>query len=159
ILRLIGIASPPDYLHDPRWVLPAFLLVGAWGVGNAMLITLLSMQRVSTEMYEAAEVDGANGLERFRMITIPMISPVIFYNLVLSVIGLMQYFTIPYVITSAVAVGSPGDPDKAALFMNLYFFQTAFRYLDFGYGATQAWLIFIIGLAATALLFASAGAW
>src|SRR5205085_3774043 len=110
-------------------------------------VTLASMQGVPTELYEAAQVDGAGGWNQFRNITLPMISPVIFYNLVLGVIGLMQYFVVPYVLTGA-GGGTPGDPNKAALFMNLYFYKTAFTYLDMGYGATQAWLIFLIGLMA-----------
>jgi len=158
MLRLVGVQNPPNYLQDPNWILPAFIMVGLWGVGNAMLVTLASMQGVPTELYEAAQVDGAGGWNQFLNITLPMISPVIFYNLVLGVIGLMQYFVVPYVLTGAGA-GNPGDPNKAALFMNLYFYKTAFTYLDMGYGATQAWLIFIIGLAATSLLFASARFW
>lgn len=158
VLRLVGVANPPNYLQNPDWIFPAFILVGIWGVGNAMLVTLASMQGVPTELYESAQVDGANGWVQFRRITLPMISPVIFYNLVLSVIGLMQYFTIPYVMTSAGA-GNPGDPNKAALFMNLYLYKTGFEYFNMGYAATQAWIIFLIGLAATALLFATAPLW
>jgi multiple sugar transport system permease protein len=158
-LRLIGIANPPSYLQDPNWVLIAFLLVGLWGVGNAMLITLAGMQGVPTELYEAAQVDGASGWTQFTRITIPMISPVIFYNLVLTVIALMQYFTIPYIMTGAGINSNPGDPNKAALFLNLYLYKTAFSYFDMGYGATLAWVIFIMGLAVTALLFATAPFW
>ncbi len=158
VLRLIGVSSPPNYLQDPNWILPALVLIGIWGVGNAMLVTLASMQGVPTELYEAAQVDGANAWMQFRKITIPMISPVIFYNLVLSVIGLMQYFTTAYVITGS-GGGSPGDPNKAALFMNLYLYKTAFTYFHMGYGATQAWMIFLIGLVATAILFATARKW
>jgi ABC-type sugar transport system permease subunit len=160
LLRLIGISNPPNYLQDTGWILPAFILVGMWGFGNAFLITLASMQGVPTELYEAAQVDGAGAWRRFRSITFPMISPVVFYNLVLSVIALMQYFTIPYVMTgSASQNATPGDPAKSALFMNLYLYKTAFTYFDMGYGATQAWIIFILGLAATAILFASAPLW
>jgi len=141
-------------------VLFALLLAGVWGVGNAMLITLASMQGVPTELYEAAQVDGAGGWRQFRNITLPMITPVIFYNLVLSVIALMQYFTTAYVMTGAGTTnGNPGDPNKAALFLNLYFYKTAFTYLNMGYGAAQAWLIFIIGLIATGILFATARFW
>jgi multiple sugar transport system permease protein len=158
LLRLVGIANPPNWVLDANWIMPAFLMIGVWGVGNTMLITLASMQGVPTELYEAAQVDGADGWTQFARITLPMITPVIFYNLVLSVIGLMQFFTLPYVMTGGNS-GTPGDPNKAALFINLYYYKTAFSYLDMGYGATIAWLIFIIGLAATALLFATAPLW
>jgi multiple sugar transport system permease protein len=158
LLRLIGISDPPNYLQDTSWILPAFILVGVWGVGNAMLIHLAGMQGVPTELYEAAQVDGASAWKQFRHVTLPMISPVIFYNLVLSVIGLMQYFTTPYVITGA-SGGNPGDPSKSALFMNMYLYKTAFTYFNMGYGAAQAWLIFILGLIATAILFATAPLW
>jgi multiple sugar transport system permease protein len=160
ILRLVGIANPPNWMLDEHWVLFGFIMVGLWSVGNAMLITLAAMQGVSTEMYEAAQVDGADGLTQFRRITLPMISPVIFYNLVLTIISLMTYFTIPYVMTAAGGNNvNPGDPNKAALFMNLYLYKTGFTYFDMGYAATQAWIIFLIGLTLTALLFASAPLW
>ncbi|HLY24776.1 MAG TPA: sugar ABC transporter permease [Aggregatilineales bacterium] len=160
ILRLIGIANPPSYLQDPNWILPAFLMVGVWSFGNAMLLTLASMQSVPTELYEAAQVDGANGWIQFRNITLPMISPVIFYNLVLTVISLMQYFTIPYVMTAGNGNNTnAGDPAKSALFMNLYLYKTGFTYLDMGYAATQAWIIFLMGLGLTAILFATAPLW
>jgi multiple sugar transport system permease protein len=154
ILRIIGIENPPHYLQSEYWILPAFVLVGVWGVGNSVLIMLASMQAVPTEYYEAAQVDGAGGLTQFRVITLPMISPVIFYNLVLSVIGLMQYFTVPYVFT----LGT-GDPNKSAYFIAMYFYKTAFSYLDMGYGATQAWMIFGFGLLGTIILFATARFW
>ncbi len=160
VLKIVGIANPPNYLQDPNWILPALLMVSVWGVGNAMLITLASMQGVPTELYEAAQVDGANAWTRFRKITIPMISPVIFYNLILAVIQLMQYFTIPYVLTGAgTNNGTPGDPQKAALFMNLYLYKTGFTYFHMGYAATQAWIIFLMGLIVTVILFATAPLW
>ena len=160
LLRVIGISDPPNYLLNENWVLFAFLMVGLWGYGNAMLITLAGMQGVPTELYEAAQVDGAGPWKRFRSITVPMISPVIFYNLVLSVIALMQFFTIPYVMTGSLSQNAtPGDPNKSALFMNLYLYKTAFTYFDMGYGAAQAWIIFLLGLIATAILFATARLW
>ncbi len=160
LLRLVGVSDPPNYLLNESWVLVAFLMVGLWGYGNAMLITLAGMQGVPTELYEAAQVDGASAWKRFRNITVPMISPVIFYNLVLSVISLMQYFTIPYVMSGSLSQNaSPGDPNKSALFMNLYLYKTAFTYLNMGYGATQAWIIFLLGLLATAILFVTAPLW
>ena len=154
LLRLVGIEDPPNWLQDENWILPAFLFIGLWGAGNAMLTMLATMQGVPTELYEAAEVDGANAWTKWRKITLPMISPVIFYNLVLSVIGLMQYFVVPYIITRGT-----GQPNQSAYFFNMHLYKTAFTFFDMGYGATQAWLIFIIALILTIILFATAQRW
>ncbi len=153
ILRMVGI-SPPDWIYDANWILVAFLLIGVWGVGNAMLTILATMQGVPTELYEASSVDGANAVTKFVRITLPMISPVIFYNLVLSVVGLMQYFVVPFIITN----GS-GDPNKAAYFFNMHLYKTAFTYTNMGYGSTLAWFMFIIALAITIGLFTTARRW
>lgn len=154
ILRLIGIADPPNWLQDENWILFALMLIGTWGIGNAMLTMLATMQGVPTELYEAANVDGANAFTQWRKITLPMISPVIFYNLVLNVIGVMQYFVVPYIITRGT-----GQPGTSAYFFNMHLYKTAFTYADMGYGATQAWVIFIVALILTILLFASARRW
>jgi len=153
-LRLLGASDPPNYVQDENWILFAFLLIGVWGVGNAMLTMLATMQGVPTELYEAADVDGANGWTKFRKITLPLISPVIFYNLVLSVIGLMQYFIVPYIATRGT-----GAPNNSAYFFNMYLYKTAFGYMDMGFGATQAWLIFIIALVLTLFLFGTSRRW
>lgn len=154
VLRLIGIADPPNWARDPNFMMFAFIFIGFWGVGNAMLTMLATMQGVPTELYEAADVDGAGAWTKFRKITVPLISPVIFYNLVLSVIGLMQYFNVPYIATNGT-----GDPNHAGYFINFYLYKTAFGYHDMGYGATQAWLIFIIALILTIGLFATSRRW
>lgn len=154
ILRIMGIADPPNWLQDQNWILPALVLIGVWGVGNAMLTMLATMQGVPTELYEAADVDGANAWTKWRKITLPMISPVIFYNLVLSVIGVMQYFVVPYIVTRGT-----GQPGTSAYFFNMHLYKTAFSYADMGYGAAQAWLIFVIALVLTMTLFATARQW
>ncbi len=154
LLRIVGISEPPNWLQDANWILGAFVLMGVWGVGNAMLTMLATMQGVPTELYEAADVDGANGWTKFLRITLPLISPVIFYNLVLSVIGLMQYFVVPYIITRGT-----GQPNNSAYFFNMHLYKTAFTFFDMGYGATQAWLIFIIALFLTIILFATSRRW
>jgi ABC-type sugar transport system permease subunit len=154
MLRTIGIADPPNWLQDANWITFAFVLMGVWGVGNAMLTMLATMQGVPTELYEAADVDGANGWTKFRKITLPMISPVIFYNLVLVSIGVMQYFVVPYIVTRGT-----GQPGNSAYYFNMHLYKTAFTFFDMGYGATQAWLIFIIALAITIVLFSTARRW
>jgi multiple sugar transport system permease protein len=152
-LESIGIAGP-NWLFSVDWIYPAFVIVGLWGVGNAMLITLSSMQGVPTEYYEAAKVDGAGGLRRFRHITLPLISPVIFYNLVLSVIGLFRYFEIPFILKEGT-----GDPGNSTLFYNIHLYKTAFTFQDMGYGSTLAWFLFLIAFLVTVFLFWSAKYW
>ncbi len=154
ILEALGVANPPNWLDNETWILPAFMLLGVWGVGNAMLTMLATMQGVPTELYEAADVDGAGPWTKFYKITIPMISPVIFYNLVLTVIGLMQYFVVPYIVTAGT-----GRPNNSAYFFNMHLYKTAFTFFDMGYGATQAWLIFLIALVLTLGLFGTARRW
>ncbi|MAT98476.1 MAG: ABC transporter [Anaerolineaceae bacterium] len=153
-LAVIGIAGP-DWLNSTTWVYPALIIIGLWGVGNAMLFTLIGMQNVPTELYDAGKVDGATGIQRFMHITLPMITPIIFYNLVLTVIGLFQYFTIPWILTRA----GTQDPGQVQLFYNIHFYKTAFTYQDMGYGATLAWLLFFIAMSLTILVFWSAKYW
>ncbi len=152
-LELFGIQGP-DWLNSVVWIYPALVIIGLWGLGNSYLITLASMQGVPTELYEAATVDGANMWQRFRKITLPMISPVIFYNLILAVIGLLRYFEIPFILKEGT-----GQPGNATMFYNIHFYKTAFVFLDMGYGSTLAWLLFIITMIFTVLLFYTARYW
>jgi len=152
-LDVVGVTGP-EWLDSQLWIYPALVIIGLWGLGNSYLITLASMQSVPTELYEAATVDGAGAFRRFRSITFPMISPVIFYNLVLAVIGLFRYFEIPFILK-----GSEGFPGQSTWFFNIYFFRTTFGFLEMGYGSTLAWLLFILTLVATLLLFYTARYW
>ncbi|KXK20834.1 MAG: ABC transporter permease [Chloroflexi bacterium OLB15] len=154
ILRLLGVQDPPAWLQNESWILIAFMIIGLWGIGNAMLTTLATMQGVPTELYEAAEVDGAGPLTRWRKITLPMISPVIFYNLVLLSIGVMNYFVVPYIVSRGT-----GQPGQSAYFFNMHLYKTAFAYGNMGYGATLAWVIFGICLLITVVLFATSRRW
>ncbi len=153
-LAFIGI-NGPDWLNSTTWVYPALIIIGLWSAGNAMLFTLIGLQNVPTEIYDAAKVDGANGWRQFWHITIPMITPVIFYNLVMAVIGLFQYFTIPWILTRA----GTQDPGQSQLFFHNQFYKTAFTYQDMGYGATLAWLLFFIAMSLTVFVFWSAKYW
>lgn len=153
LLRLIGVAEPPNWLFDSRSITFGLVLIGLWGVGNAMLTMLASMQGVPTELYEAADVDGANGFTKWRKITLPMISPVILYNLVLSVIGLMQYFIVPYVLSNT----TRSNPETN--FFNLNLYRTAFQFGEMGFASAQAWFIFLIALALTIAIFATSNRW
>lgn len=147
-LKAIGIEGP-RWLTDPNWAGPALNVLSLWAVGNAMLILLASLQGVPTELYEAATIDGASGIQRFFRITIPMISPVIFYNVTLGVIGSFQYF-----VAALLIGGRNGDPQGATLFYNLHFYRQAFVFNDMGYGSVLALLMFVIIMVLTGLLFA-----
>jgi multiple sugar transport system permease protein len=151
---VVGIAQPPGWLQDPSWAIPALVIMSLWGVGGSMIIYLAGLQGISTELYDAAKVDGANAWHRFWAVTLPMMTPVVFYNLVLGTIGTFQYFTEVYVATSGT-----GDPQRATLFYNLYLYQNAFSYFDMGYASTMAWILFVIVLGLTALIFRSSEAW
>ncbi|MEO1286926.1 MAG: sugar ABC transporter permease [Chloroflexota bacterium] len=144
----------PRWLDSTTWIYPALVIMGLWGIGNAYLITLASMQGVPTQLYEAAKVDGATALRRFYSITLPMISPVVFFNLILSVIGLLRYFEVPFILKQGT-----GQPGQSTLFYNIHFYKTTFVFLDMGYGSTLAWVLFAITMVLTVLLFATARYW
>jgi multiple sugar transport system permease protein len=147
-LKWTGIADPPRWFTDPFWAVPALNLLGIWSVGNAMIILLASLQGVPTEIYEAATVDGANGLQKFFNITVPMISPVIFYNVTIGVIGVFQYFV------PALLIGQTnGNPQGALLFFPLHFYREAFVFSNMGYASVLALVIFVVTMISTALLF------
>ena len=146
--------ATPDWANSTFWVYPTYTIMGIWGIGNAMLIMLAGLQGVPTELYDAAKVDGANGWHTFWKITFPMISPVIFFNLTLSIVGLFQYFLVPLVVNNGT-----GRPGGATMFYSLYLFKNFFTYQDMSYGSTLAWFLFIIILLITFLLFGTAKYW
>ncbi len=152
ILMLFGVQNPPNWLQMP-YLNSGLVLVGLWGVGNAMLTMLAGMQGVPTELYEAVRVDGAGLFTSWRVITLPMISPVIFYNLVLTTIGVMQYFMVPYVLSNA----ARSDPNLN--FINLHLYRTAFQFQDMGYACALAWFLFLVGLLITVVLFVTSRRW
>src|SRR5215211_4138507 len=156
VLIAMGMAkeSVPTWANDVNWVYPAYVIMGIWGIGNAMLIMLSGLQGVPTELYDAAKVDGATGWQTFWKVTFPMISPVIFYNLVLSIVGLFQYFLVPLVVNSGT-----GRPGGATYFYNLYLYKTFFTYQNMSYGSTLAWFLFVIILVVTIVLFGTAKYW
>jgi multiple sugar transport system permease protein len=152
-LRAVGLPGP-DWLTSTLWVHPALTLMGLWGIGNMMLIFLAGLQSVPTELYDAARVDGAGRMASFRHITLPMISPVLFYNLIIALIATFQYFTQAYVVSNG-----RGDPARATLFFNLNLYREGFGFFHMGYASALAWLLFAIVLALTVVLFRTAGHW
>jgi len=151
LLSKIGIRGP-NWLGDPSWVLPALIVMSLWGVGGGMVIYLAGLQGIPTELYEAAELDGAGRWAKFKAITIPMMSPVIFFNLVMGVIGSFQTFTQAYIMTS-------GGPQNASLFYILYLYQRAFQELRMGYASALAWILFLVILLCTLIIFKTSAGW
>jgi len=144
-----GIGLPaPDWINSETWIYPALSLMGLWAIGNFMIINIAGLQSVPTELYEAARMDGAGWWTSLRRITIPLMSPVLLYNLVIVMIATFQYFTQAYTLTNG-----RGDPNNATLFINLELFREAFVFSKMGYGAAIAWLLFAIVLLLTAALF------
>ncbi len=158
IERLTGIRATGTqglrWLADPNLVYYAYTMFGLWGVGNAMIIFLAGLQGVPTELYEAAQIDGANWFQRLIFITIPLITPVIFYQLVLGVIGSLQYFLAPFVLN-----GGTGFPEGMTRFFMVYFYKQSFSFFSMGYGATLAWLMLIIAMIITVVLFGTSRLW
>jgi multiple sugar transport system permease protein len=153
-LKSLGVANPPGWLQDPEWAVPALVIMSLWSVGGGMIIYLAGLQGIPTALYEAATIDGANVWQKFWKITVPMMTPVIFYNLVLGLIGAFNYFTEVYVATSGT-----GGPVRSTLFYNLYLYQNAFRFFDMGYASGLAWILFLIVLVVTLLVFRSSPYW
>ncbi|WP_213421720.1 carbohydrate ABC transporter permease [Bhargavaea massiliensis] len=138
VLAWFGIQGP-NWLFDPEWTKPALIFMKLWSVGGGMLLYLASMQGISRSLYEAAEIDGANAWQQFTRITIPMITPVIFFDIVTSLIGGFQIFQEAYVMSNG-----EGGPVNSMLFYNLYMWQKAFEAFDMGYAMAMSWILFII---------------
>ena len=151
LLAYIGIDGP-NWLGSPRWALFSLVMMSLWGVGGSMLIYLAGLQGIPTEMYEAAKVDGANELQQFWHITIPMTSPVIFFNLVIGLIGALQTFDTAFIATN-------GGPAWSTYFYMLHLFTTAFEELKMGYASALAWVLFLYIMILTLLIFRFGAAW
>jgi multiple sugar transport system permease protein len=146
---LLGIfgRTPPAWLADPTWAKPGLVLMRLWGTGNAMVIYLAGLQGVPRELYEAAEIDGAGRWQKFRHVTLPMLSPVIYFNVIMSLIGALQVFTQAYIISEAAngnGNGSDGNPARSTLFYTIYLFSTAFYDLRMGYASAMAYVLFVL---------------
>lgn len=151
LLHLPGVGTP-GWLIDPNYAKPALILMGLWGAGGGMIIYLAGLQDVPTQLYEAAEIDGANSWHRLLNVTLPSLSPIILFNVVMGLIGSFQYFTQVYVMTG-------GGPEDATRFYALYLFENAFLNFKMGYASAMAWILFIITLLLTLLVFKSSARW
>jgi multiple sugar transport system permease protein len=151
LLSYVGIQGP-RWLQDPEWALPAMVMMSLWGVGRSMVIYLAGLQDVPNEYIEAARIDGANRVQTFSKIILPLLTPAILFNLVFGVITTFQSFTNVFVATN-------GGPLNSTLFYVLYLYRKAFEHLDMGYASALAWILFLIVLICTVIIFVSSGKW
>jgi pectin-derived oligosaccharide transport system permease protein len=154
VLRDFGWHNPPSWLADPSYSIYALIALAVWEFGSPMIIFLAGLRQIPRDFYEAARVDGAGALAQFRSITLPLLTPLIFFNLVLQMIGAFQAFTQAYVIS-----GGSGGPVDSTLFYTLYLYQQAFGSLKFGYGAAMAWLLLVAVAIFTGGMFFSQRYW
>ena len=151
LLSLVHI-SGPNWLGSPRWALWAFVLMSLWGVGGNMVIFLAALQGVPKSLYEAGELDGASGWQRFWSITLPLITPAILFVAIIGIISSFQTFTQAYIMTG-------GGPANATLFFLLYLYKNAFNWFEMGYASALAWVLFLIIIVCTVLLLRSSSRW
>jgi multiple sugar transport system permease protein len=151
ILIWVGL-EPINWLFEPVWTKPAFIIMTLWLTGFQMIIFLAGLQGVPRSLQEAAEIDGANAWRRFVSVTIPIISPIIFFNMIIGIIGSFQVFTAAFIMTN-------GGPQNATLFLVLYLYRNAFELFRMGYAAALAWVLFLIILFFTGIQFIFANRW
>jgi multiple sugar transport system permease protein len=152
LLSKIGIEAGPSWLLSEKWAMPAIIIMTVWGSGGSMLIFLGGLQGIPVELYEAAMIDGANAIRRFFYMTIPMLTPTIFFSVVMGLIGSFQVFNASYLLTS-------GGPNNATLTYVLFLYRKTFEALRFGYGSALAWILFVVILIFTLLLFKTSNLW
>jgi multiple sugar transport system permease protein len=145
LIRRLHLGQGPNWLGSPTWAMPALIFMSLWGVGNTVVIYLAGLQDVPRELYEAADIDGASPIRQLWHVTLPGISPVIFFNLVMAIIGTLQVFTVPQIMFPG------GGPDRSVNFYTMYVYQNAFNFTKMGYASAMAWVQLLIILALTAL--------
>jgi multiple sugar transport system permease protein len=151
LLRYLHI-SPQRWLLDTNWIIPSFAFMGCWCIGGSMVIFLAGLQDVPTEIYEAAAIDGAGAWRKFIRITVPFMTPMIFFNLIMGIIGSFQIFTQAFVMTK-------GGPNGASMFYLVNLYSYAFERFEMGYASALAWILFIILLMLTSFVFRSSSLW
>jgi multiple sugar transport system permease protein len=152
VLRGLGVDNPPRWVFSEQWAMPSLIIMALWGAGAPMLIYLAGLRGIPTALYEAAEIDGASSFRRFFTITLPLLTPTIFFNVVLSIIGSWQIFTQALIMAD-------GGPNNATLTAVLHLYRTGFRNAYFGYASAQAWFLFLIILVFVLLALRSASSW
>ncbi|WP_325176589.1 carbohydrate ABC transporter permease [Paenibacillus alkalitolerans] len=152
-LEQLGLPGPA-WLGSEHWSKPSLVLMSLWGIGQSIVIYLAGLQDIPQDYYDAADVDGANVAQRLKNITLPLLTPVIFFNLVMGTIGALQNFVLPYTLTNG-----QGTPANSMMFYVMYLYTNGFGYLKMGYASAMAWILFMIVIALTALIFWSQKRW
>ncbi len=154
LLRSLGVSHPPIWIVDPSYVLYVIVLLGVWQFGSPMVIFLAGLRQIPRELYEAAHVDGAGRLQRFRSITLPLLTPIVFFNLVLQLIHSFHAFTPAFIVSNGT-----GGPLDRTLFYTLYLYQQGFAHLKMGYASAMAWVLFVFVALFTAIAFLTSRFW
>jgi multiple sugar transport system permease protein len=154
LLVALGWSNPPIWLANPRYALSTLILLGIWQFGSPMIIFLAGLRQIPREIFEAAEVDGAGGIRRFFRITLPLLTPLVLFNLVLQIIGAFQAFTPAFVVS-----GGTGGPVDSTLLYTLYLYEQAFSFLHMGYASSMAWILLMTIASITAVIFSSSRFW
>ena len=152
VLSRLGVAHPPGWLTDPAWAKPALILMSLWSAGGGMVIYLAALQDVPETLYEAASLDGAGAWHKFLHVTLPLISPVILFNVIIGLIGFFQYFTQAYIMTN-------GGPEDSTHFYALHLFNRAFLDFQMGAASAMAWILFLVTLLAALVVFKTSARW
>ncbi len=146
----------PLWFFDPVWAKPALLFLGLWGIGDAVVLYLAGLLNVPRQLYEAISIEGAGPWQRFRYVTLPMLTPVILFTLVLGIIDGLQYFDQAYVASGA---NSLGDPQNSLLFYGVWMYEQAFNFFHMGYASAMAWVLFVVTMLLTAILLTTSRRW
>jgi multiple sugar transport system permease protein len=149
----IGI-SGPAWIGSEEWSKPSLILMSLWGTGQAVVIYLAGLQDIPQDYYDASHVDGANTWQRIRHITLPLLTPVIFFNLIMGTIGALQNFVLPFTLTNG-----QGTPANSMMFYVMYLYTNGFSYLKMGYASAMAWILFLLVVVLTAVIFLSQKRW
>jgi ABC-type sugar transport system permease subunit len=156
ILHSLGIDDPPRWLQSPTWAVPSVVLVGLWGIGGGAIIYLAGLQNISAQLYEAALLDGAGPLQRFRFVTLPMLTPTLLFVLLTGLIDAFQVFDIAFVLSRGGGSGGGGDSLR---FYLLNMWNEAFVRRQYGYGSALAWVLVLAAAAVILLIFRTSGRW
>jgi multiple sugar transport system permease protein len=159
LLRKIGVQDPPLWFFSPQWSKPGLVLLGLWGVGDVMIIFLAGFLDVPRHLYEAADIEGANRWSKFRHVSLPMVSPVIFFEVVTGIIFGFQYFAQAYVVANVSSGGGVGDPQNSTLFYSVELYSQGFINFKMGYASAMAWVLLIITLLCTIAIIRGSRRW
>jgi multiple sugar transport system permease protein len=162
LLGVLGWHHAPLWFQDPNWSKPALLILGLWGIGDAMIIFLAGMLDVPRQLYEAADIEGGSAAQKFRYVTLPLISPVIFFSLVIGVIEGFQFFTEAYVVSFTLGgndVAGLGSPQNSLLFFTTHLYQEGWLQFQMGYASAMAWVLLLITMVCTLIIMKTSGRW